>query len=51
MEVLKVAFLSGMVLELAASISIAMVAVQVGIRLIEGMMVFQTGTVCFVAGS
>jgi ATP-binding cassette, subfamily C, bacterial CydD len=43
MEVLKVAFLSGMVLELAASISIAMVAVQVGIRLIEGMMVFQTG--------
>ena len=43
MEVLKVAFLSGMVLELAASISIAMVAVQIGIRLIEGMMVFQTG--------
>ena len=43
MQVLKVAFLSGMVLELAASISIAMVAVQVGIRLIEGMMVFRTG--------
>ncbi len=43
MEVLKVAFLSGMVLELAASISIAMVAVQVGIRLIEGMMMFRTG--------
>ncbi len=43
MEVLKIAFLSGMVLELAASISIAMVAVQVGIRLIEGMMVFRTG--------
>lgn len=41
MEVLKVAFLSGMVLELAASISIALVAVQVGIRLIEGMMVYQ----------
>ncbi len=43
MRVLKVAFLSGMVLELAASISIAMVAVQVGIRLIEGMMSFQPG--------
>ena len=43
MGVLKVAFLSGMVLELAASISIAIVAVQVGIRLIEGMMTFQPG--------
>jgi len=43
MQVLKVAFLSGMVLELAASISIALVAVQVGIRLIEGMMTFQPG--------
>ncbi len=43
MGVLKVAFLSGMVLELAASISIAIVAVQVGIRLIEGMMAFQPG--------
>ncbi len=41
MRVLKVAFLSGMVLELAASISIALVAVQVGIRLIEGMMSYQ----------
>ena len=43
MRVLKVAFMSGMVLELAASISIALVAVQVGIRLIEGMMTFQPG--------
>lgn len=43
MRVLKVAFMSGMVLELAASISIALVAVQVGIRLIEGMMSFQPG--------
>lgn len=43
MKVLRVAFLSGMVLELAASISIAMVALQVGIRLIEGMMDYQTG--------
>jgi ATP-binding cassette, subfamily C, bacterial CydD len=43
MRVLKVAFISGMVLELAASISIALVAVQVGIRLIEGLMSFQPG--------
>jgi ATP-binding cassette, subfamily C, bacterial CydD len=43
MKVLKVAFLSGMVLELAASISIALVALQVGIRLIEGMMEYQMG--------
>ena len=43
MRVLRIAFLSGMVLELAASISIAMVALQVGIRLIEGMMPFQPG--------
>lgn len=43
MKVLKVAFLSGMVLELAASLSIAMVALQVGIRLIEGMMGYQLG--------
>ena len=40
MKVLKVAFLSGLVLELAASISIALIAVQVGIRLIEGLMTF-----------
>ncbi len=43
LKVLKVAFLSGMVLELAASVSIAMVAVQIGIRLIEGMMDYQPG--------
>jgi thiol reductant ABC exporter CydD subunit len=43
MRVLRVAFLSGMVLELIASISTALVAVEVGIRLIEGMMSFQTG--------
>lgn len=43
MDVLKVAFLSGMVLELAASVSIALVAVQVGIRLIEGLMIYQMG--------
>jgi len=43
MRMLRIAFLSGMVLELAASISIAMVALQVGIRLIEGIMAFQPG--------
>ncbi len=43
MRVLRIAFLSGMVLELAVSISIAMVALQIGIRLIEGMVAFQPG--------
>jgi ATP-binding cassette subfamily C protein CydD len=43
MCVLKVAFLSGLVLELAASVSIALLAVQIGIRLIEGLMPFQSG--------
>ncbi len=43
MSVLKVAFLSAFVLELAASISIAMVALQVGIRLIEGMISYGHG--------
>jgi len=43
MDVLKVAFLSGLVLELAASISTAVVAVEVGIRLIEGLMHFHSG--------
>jgi ATP-binding cassette, subfamily C, bacterial CydD len=43
LDVLKVAFLSGLVLELAASISTAVVAVEVGVRLIEGLMHFQSG--------
>jgi thiol reductant ABC exporter CydD subunit len=43
MRVLLVAFLSGLVLELAASISTALVAVEIGVRLIEGLMDFQTG--------
>jgi ATP-binding cassette subfamily C protein CydD len=43
MRVLLIAFLSGLVLELAASISTALVAVEIGVRLIEGMMDFQTG--------
>lgn len=43
MGVLRVAFLSGMVLELAASLSTAIVAVQMGIRLIEGHADYATG--------
>jgi ATP-binding cassette, subfamily C, bacterial CydD len=43
MGVLRIAFISGFVLEMAASISIALVAVQVGIRLIEGLMAYQAG--------
>ncbi len=43
MRVLKVAFLSGMVLELAASVSTAVVAVEIGVRLIEGLIGFQVG--------
>jgi ATP-binding cassette subfamily C protein CydD len=43
MKVLRVAFMSGFVLELAASLSIAIVALQVSIRLIEGLMIFETG--------
>jgi ATP-binding cassette, subfamily C, bacterial CydD len=43
MEVLKVAFLSGFVLELAASLSTALVAVEVGVRLIQGTLSFESG--------
>ena len=43
MRVLLIAFLSGLVLELAASISTALVAVEIGVRLIEGLMDFQIG--------
>jgi len=43
MGVLKVAFVSGLVLELAASLSTAIVAVQIGVRLVEGHMAFQPG--------
>ena len=43
MRVLKIAFLSGMILELAASVSTAVVAVEIGVRLIEGMVGFQVG--------
>jgi len=40
--VLKVAFLSGLVLELAATLSTALVAVTIGVRLFEGHLGFQT---------
>jgi thiol reductant ABC exporter CydD subunit len=43
MGVLRAAFLSGFVLELAASLSTALVAAGIGIRLIEGWMTFETG--------
>ncbi len=43
MSVLKVAFLSALVLELAASLSTAIVAVQIGVRLVEGHILFQPG--------
>ncbi len=36
MRVLRISFLSGFALELAASLSVALVAVSVGVRLIEG---------------
>lgn len=43
MSVLRVSFLSGFVLELAASLSVALVAVSIGLRLIDGSLPFQTG--------
>jgi ABC-type transport system involved in cytochrome bd biosynthesis fused ATPase/permease subunit len=45
MGVLRVAFLSGLVLELAASVSTAMVAAAIGVRLIEGVIGFEAGLV------
>ena len=43
MRTLRVAFLSGAVLELAATLGIALVAVTVGVRLVEGGIGFQAG--------
>lgn len=40
MEVLRVAFLSGFVLELAATLATALVAVGIGVRLVEGRLDF-----------
>jgi ATP-binding cassette subfamily C protein CydD len=43
MRVLRISFLSGFVLELAASLSVALVAVSVGIRLIGGQLDLEVG--------
>ena len=43
MGTLRLAFLSGAVLELAATLGIALVAVTVGVRLVEGDIGFQSG--------
>ncbi len=43
MGTLRVAFLSGAVLELAATIGIALVAVTVGVRLVDGGLGFEAG--------
>jgi thiol reductant ABC exporter CydD subunit len=43
MGVLRVAFLSGFVLELTASVSTAVVAATVGVRLLEGWLAFAPG--------
>jgi thiol reductant ABC exporter CydD subunit len=41
MGILRIAFLSSLILELAASLSTALVAVGVGVRLVEGWIAFQ----------
>ncbi len=43
MSVLRVSFLSGFVLELMASLSVALLAVSVGFRLVDGVMPLLTG--------
>ncbi|KQX07112.1 MULTISPECIES: thiol reductant ABC exporter subunit CydD [unclassified Leifsonia] len=43
MSVLRISFLSGFVLELAASLSVAIVAVQIGLRLLDGAMPLSVG--------
>jgi ATP-binding cassette subfamily C protein CydD len=42
MDVLKIAFLSSLVLEMAATISTAVIAVEIGLRLLHGGITFQT---------
>lgn len=43
METLRVSFLSGSVLELAATVGVALVAVTVGVRLVNGGLALQAG--------
>lgn len=46
MASLRIAFLSALVLEMLASLSMAMVAVGIGLRLIPGLISFQTSFSC-----
>ncbi len=43
MKVLRVSFLSGFVLELAASLSVALIAVSIGLRLVDGSLLLGVG--------
>lgn len=43
MKVLRVSFLSGFALELAASLSVALIAVSIGLRLVDGQIALFTG--------
>ncbi len=43
MGVLRISFLSSLVLELLASLSVAIIAVSIGLRLVEGTMALSTG--------
>ena len=43
MRVLRVSFLSGFALELAASLSVALIAVSIGLRLVDGELALFTG--------
>ena len=43
MRTLRVAFLSALVLELAATLAVALLAVTIGVRLVEGSLAFETG--------
>lgn len=43
MKVLRVSFLSGFALELAASLSVALIAVSIGLRLVDGELALFTG--------
>jgi ATP-binding cassette subfamily C protein CydCD len=43
MSVLRISFLSSLVLELLASLSVAIIAVAIGLRLVEGTMELSTG--------
>lgn len=50
MRTLRLAFLSSLVLELTTSLSVALVAVAVGLRLVNGTLDFQTGLYVLILG-